>query len=43
MVCGVIQGGAIVPRVREGKSVLGDVGLFVTTVVVSWTSWYGIP
>lgn len=43
MVCGLIQGGAIVPRVREGKSVVGDVGLLLTTVVVAWTSWYGIP
>lgn len=43
MVCGLIQGAAIVPRIREGKSVLGDVGLFLTTVAVAWTSWHGIP
>ncbi|EEA27935.1 hypothetical protein TMatcc_003761 [Talaromyces marneffei ATCC 18224] len=43
MVCSLIQGGAIVPRLMEGKSVWGDVGLFTVTVLVAWTSWYGVP
>lgn len=43
LLCALLQGGAIVPRLREGKSVWGDVALFSTALVVGLTSWYNIP